>query len=471
MAIGDGKKVVIVGAGLAGSLMACYLADLGYEIHVYERRPDPRKKGYVGGRSINLALSARGIKGLAGAGLDKKVLAEAIPMRGRMVHPVSGPLAFQAYSKNRSDAINSISRGGLNLLLIEAAAKRPGVKFYFDQRCLDVGLDAPSVTFKDQRPAEEGGAGLTGRVEADLVIGADGAFSAVRARMQIQDRFEYSQSYLGHGYKELHIPARRGRSGPEFAMEPNALHIWPRGGSMMIALPNPDKSFTCTLFWPFEGPHGFGNLKTPEQVERFFKGNYPDFPALSPSFVQDYLTNPVSSLVTVRCAPWWTPGSKPRQITGGVGGTVLIGDAAHAIVPFFGQGMNCAFEDCTALAECLKRFGGDLTRALPQYGEDRTDNAEAIADMAITNFIEMRDKVASRAFRAKKKLEHALHAILPGHFVPLYNMVSFSTIPYAEARRRAQRQSQVIQAVAIWAGVVVGGLALGMLIGRLRAGG
>jgi kynurenine 3-monooxygenase len=481
MPFGDGKKALIVGAGLAGSLMACYLARQGYDVAVYERRPDPRRKGYAGGRSINLALSARGLKGLAGVGLDKVVLAESIPMRGRMVHStrvVRRPahpggtrveLAFQPYSKNRADAINSVSRARLNLILIEAAAAYPNVRFYFDQRCIDADLDAPAVVFKDGRPPEEGGAGLVARVEADLVVGADGAFSAVRGRMQVQDRFEYSQSYLGHGYKELHIPPRVGVGEPDFAMEPNALHIWPRGSSMMIALPNADRSFTCTLFWPFEGsPHSFAALRTAEQVERFFKAHYPDFPSLSPTYVEDYLRNPVSSLVTIRCWPWHFAGRQPRALPGGIGGTVLLGDAAHAIVPFFGQGMNAAFEDCVALAECLDEHAGDLTRALPQFEAMRKEHADAIADMALENFVEMRDRVASTWFLYQKRLGHLMHALFPRAWVPLYNMISFTTIPYADARRFAQRRAERVRTAALFAAVIVGGLLLGLLIGWLR---
>ncbi len=470
------KRVTIVGAGLAGSLLACYLAEMEYDVGVYERRPDPRRAGYGGGRSINLALSARGIKGLAGVGLADAVLKDAIPMRGRVMHSVAGETAFQAYSKDATDAINSISRGGLNLVLIEAAAKYPNVKFYFDHRCLDVDLDAPAVTFEHEM--EESTEGPQGkrrvqivRVESDLVIGADGAFSAVRGKMQKQDRHEYSQSYLEHGYKELHIPAQEAtkpgsheaRKDKEewrrrFAMEPNALHIWPRGGSMMIALPNPDGSFTCTLFWPFEGRHSFNALKTPEQVERFFNEQYPDAVPLMPTLVEDYLKNPTSSLVTVKCKPWQMGGK-----------VVLVGDAAHAIVPFFGQGMNAAFEDCLCLAECLKKHGGDLARALPEYEQLRKENADAIADMALENFIEMRDKVASRWFRLKKKLDHALHAVFPEAMTPLYNMVSFSTIPYAEAKRRAETRARLIRTILTWSAAIVGAVVLGVLVGRLRS--
>jgi kynurenine 3-monooxygenase len=425
---------------------------MGYRVAVYERRPDPRVAGAEGGRSINLALSARGIKGLAGVGLADAILQNAIPMRGRMLHSRSGSIAFQAYSKNRSDAINSVSRAGLNLALIEAAGAYPNVELQFDHRCLDVDLDAPAAIFEheiapgtpDSKPRTQ-----IVRVESDLVIGADGAFSAVRTKMQKTDCFQYEQSYLEHGYKELHIPAREASSDDRFAMEKNALHIWPRGGSMMIALPNADGSFTCTLFWPYEGRHSFAALKTPDQIERFFNEEYPDAVPLMPTLVEDYLRNPVGSLVTIKCRPWRYEGR-----------VVLLGDAAHAIVPFYGQGMNCAFEDCISLADCLRNHPEDPARALADFESDRKENADAIADMALDNFIEMRDKVASRVFRLKKRLEHLLHAIFPTAFTPLYNMVSFSTIPYAQARRQAQRQSMLIFTIGAW----IGAIALALLI-------
>lgn len=448
-----GTRITIIGAGPAGALMACYLGKMGYRVAVYERRPDPRTSGSERGRSINLALSARGIKGLAGVGLADIVLKDAIPMRGRMLHSRAGSIAFQPYSKNRSDAINSVSRSGLNLALIEAAGAYPNVELRFDHRCLDVDLDAPAAIFEHE--ISPGSADVKPRVqvvrvESGLIIGADGAFSAVRAKLQKTDRFQYEQSYLQHGYKELHIPAREGASPDDrFAMEKNALHIWPRGGSMMIALPNADGSFTCTLFWPYEGRHSFAALKTPDQIDRFFNEEYPDAVPLMPTLVEDYLRNPVGSLVTIKCQPWRHDGK-----------VALLGDAAHAIVPFYGQGMNCAFEDCIALADCLKNNPADLGRALAEFEADRKENADAIADMALDNFIEMRDKVASRAFRLKKRAEHLLHALFPAAFTPLYNMVSFSTIPYAQARRRAQRQSVLILTIGAW----IGAIALALLI-------
>ncbi len=415
--------ITIVGAGLAGALLACQLADAGLEVSLYEYRPDPRAKGFTGGRSINLALSTRGVHGLRRASLAERVLADAIPMPGRMIQSPAGALSSQPYSKDRREAINSVSRARLSLTLIEAAAARPNVRLCFDHRCMDVDLDAPAATF--ERPG-----GTRDRVESGAVIGCDGAFSAVRGAMQRLDRFEYSQSYLEHGYKELTIPPR---ADGGFAMEPNALHIWPRGGYMMIALPNADRSFTCTCFWPFAGRNSFGALRTPEEMSTFFRANFPDAVPLMPGLAREFLGNPTGSLVTVRCAPWHHRGR-----------VVLVGDAAHAIVPFYGQGMNAAFEDCAVLADCMKQHGSDRAAAFEAYFQQRKVNADAIADLAIENFVEMRDHVASAAFRLKKRGERVLHRFIPG-YTPLYNMVAFSLLPSAEARRRARRHARAIR--------------------------
>lgn len=442
MTTAPAQHVIIVGAGLAGALLACALGRQGFQVSVYERRGDPRVKGFVGGRSINLALSTRGLAALKELGLDEVVLADAVRMPGRMIHDRQGRTMFQPYSRDPRDAINSVSRGGLNLTLIRAAAECPGVSLHFSHRCIDIDPSEPSVSFHDETTNQPVTA--TG----DFIIGADGAFSAVRGWMQKSDRFDYSQSYLAHGYKELTIPPNpgAGREGG-FAMEPNALHIWPRGGSMMIALPNRDGSFTCTLFWPFEGEHGFSAIRSRAQVRPFFERHYPDAVPLMPTLDDDFERNPTSSLVTVRCSPWHL-GDR----------VVLVGDAAHAIVPFFGQGMNAAFEDCSLLVRLLREYPTDRAAAFERYFRERKPNADAIADLALENFIEMRDRTASRLFHARKKLEHALHGLFPGWYMPLYNMVSFTTIPYAQARDRARAQWRVI-------GMAGGVIGLGLLAG------
>ncbi len=508
MPAGDGKSVTIIGAGLAGSLLACYLAKLGFRVAVYERRADPRAAGYIGGRSINLALSARGLWGLAGIGLEKDVLSHAIPMKGRMMHPASlpaegGELPFQPYSHDSKDAINSISRGGLNLALIHAAAQHEGVSFHFDHRCLDIDTDACAATFQHEQSGVIGEGPIV-RVQSDLIVGADGAFSPVRGRLQKNDRFEYSQTYLSHGYKELHIPPASGgvvdgfasttsgsqhtqRGGAQsgsttapskwngYALDPNALHIWPRGSAMMIALPNPDKSFTCTLFWPFDGEHSFANLQTAAQVRAFFREQYPDAVPLMPTLEEDFLKNPTSSLVTVRCWPWVQNARSGKAV-------ILAGDAAHAIVPFFGQGMNAAFEDVRVLAECLEKHAGRgeswMQHAADDYQKLRKPNADAIARMALDNFIEMRDKVGSRAFLWKKKAEHFLHDLAPSTLMPKYHLVSFTTVPYAEALQRGARIDRVLRLCVLLIALLIAGTlaALGfptwaLLAGVLIAGG
>lgn len=475
MSIGQGKTVTIVGAGLAGSLLASSLAKMGFRVNVYERRGDPRRAGYSGGKSINLALSVRGLWGLEGVGLDKEMLKHALPMRGRMVHPTdtSAGLAFQPYSKNPEDAINSISRGGLNVALLDEAEKHDGVELFFNQRCLDVDLDHCRAVFQDESGGTDGQSGAIGTVESDLIIGTDGAFSAVRAKMMKTDRFEYSQTYLTHGYKELHIPPVPDGGGKfgGFALDPTALHIWPRGSAMMIALPNVDKSFTCTLFWPFTGEHSFDRLRTAQDIESHFKKWYPDAVPVMPTLVEDYQKNPSNSLVTVRCWPWVqhcrplvAQGASPGERGYGGRAVALMGDAAHAIVPFFGQGMNAAFEDVRVLCECLQRHAGRNERwlcdAMEEYQTLRKPNADAIARMAVDNFEEMRDKVGSKTFRARKKAEHVLHELFPGTLVPKYNLVSFSTVPYAEALRRGARIDRVLRVMILLGALLAAALVL-----------
>ncbi len=431
----------IIGAGLGGAVMANYLARAGYRVGVYEKRPDPRTGNVARGRSINLALSTRGIHALSEIGVLDEVMREAIPMHGRMIHDLSGRLTFQPYGKE-NQAINSVSRGGLNQILIEAAERYPNVSVHFNQRCEDVDLDCATVTIIHNETGERT------TVKGDVVIGADGAFSAVRAKMQRLDRFDYSQDYLEHGYKELTIPPAEGGG---WRMEKNALHIWPRRSYMMIALPNADGSYTVTCFWPFSGPNGFDNLKTEADVIRYFQAHFPDAVPLMPTLGRDYFENPTSSLVTVRCGPWHYKDK-----------VVLLGDAAHAVVPFYGQGMNAAFEDCTVLNECLMEDGSgggaskdsptsgpDWTGVFEEYYELRKENADALADLAIENFIEMRDRTGSRAFLIKKKAEKALHKLLPDWYLPLYSMVTFTRIPYAAAVRRARAQHRTLKRVAI----------------------
>ncbi|AEB46824.1 MULTISPECIES: FAD-dependent oxidoreductase [Micromonospora] len=438
-------EIAVVGAGLAGCLLACYLARRGHSVTLYERRPDPRVGTPERGRSINLALSERGLDALRRIGLDEQVMADALPMRGRMVHPVVGEPDFQSYSAEGDRAINSISRGALNNALLDAAAKLPQVRVAFDHRL--VGLDPATAQMTFETPQG------TVTANATVVLGADGAGSAVRGQLLEHGLLTESVDFLDYGYKELTIPPL----GGDFALDPGALHIWPRGTSMMIALPNPDRSFTCTLFWPNHGTASFSSLGSKAAIERYFAQHYPDLPPLAPNLVDDYQHNPVGVLGTVRCDPW--------QFDGRVG---LLGDAAHAIVPFYGQGANCAFEDVVELDTCLDECGDDWAAALPLYQQRRQDNAEAIAQMALANFVEMRDKVASPVYQTRKKVEHALERALPGRYVSQYELVSFTTVPYAQVRRRVRRQYQVLGAVAAGAAAVLAGAVLAL--GRRRRG-
>src|SRR5438093_5668129 len=432
-------KFVLIGSGLAGGLLAAYLGRRGYEVDLHERRADPREGNIVGGRSINLAISTRGIHALEQIGIAHEALRHAIPMRGRMIHDKSGALHFAPYDVDPKKCINSIGRAELNTTVIEAAQRYPNVRVHFNHKCTDVDLDEAAAHLETQ------GGQLT--VRGSAVIGVDGAFSAVRESMQMQiSGFEYDESYLAHGYKELTIPP-----GPDgsWLMEKNALHIWPRKSFMMIALPNPDGSFTCTLFWEFEGARSFATTKTDDDVRRFFGEEFPDAVPLMPTLLEDFKSNPTGSLVTVRCSPWYYRDQ-----------VCLLGDAAHAVVPFYGQGMNAAFEDCVVLDECLEGFPNNRERAFAEYFSRRKENADALAALAIGNFIEMRDKTASKTFRVKKKLDHALEAALPGIYLPLYTMVTFTRLPYAVAARRARVQDlsvyvSLIGIVAVLVGATV----------------
>ena len=438
------RKFVLIGSGLAGGLMAAYLGRRGYEVELYERRGDPREGNIVGGRSINLALSTRGIYALEQLDIANEVLRHAIPMRGRMIHDKSGGLHFSPYDRDPNKFINSIGRAALNTTVIEAAQRYPNVRVHFNHRCTEIDLEQaiahlerPSVetaVLATPKPSEPGLAAPTQKTvkaHGDAVIGVDGAFSAVRQSMQKQiSGFAYDESYLAHGYKELTIPPR---ADGLWQMEKNALHIWPRKSFMMIALPNPDGSFTCTLFWEFEGQRSFATTKTDDAIRRFFEDEFPDAVPLMPSLLDDFKTNPTGSLVTIRCAPWFFKDK-----------VCLIGDAAHAVVPFYGQGMNAAFEDCVVLDECLAEFPQDRQRAFAEYFQRRKANADALADLALENFIEMRDKTASRVFRAKKKLDHVLEGLLPGIYLPLYAMVTFTRLPYSRAAKRARFQDRIV---------------------------
>jgi len=423
------EEFSVIGGGLAGPLVAAYLGRRQRRVTLYEMRSDPRSGPPGGGRSINLALSLRGMTALGEVGVLDQVRETGIPMKGRMMHGVDRSLHFQPYGTKAEHVLYSVSRGRLNQLLIDAAAALPGVDVRFDHKCLDVDLDARSGRFATPQ----------GETAVDLgaVVGADGAFSRVRAALQRGDRFDFRQDYLEYGYKELEMPPRHG----DFALEPNALHIWPRRSFMLIALPNQDRTFTCTMFWPFEGPVSVASLSDGGRALEFFSRVFPDVPDHIPDLAAQFDRNPVGTLVTVRCRPWQV-GDR----------AVLVGDACHAVVPFYGQGMNAAFEDCTVLNACLGETP-DLASAFTRYEERRKRHVDALADLALHNFVEMRDHTGSRAFLLRKTTERWLARVFPRHYIPLYTMISFTRIPYADARRRARRQDRVAAVAA--AGVLL----------------
>ncbi len=421
------KEITIIGAGLVGSLLSIYLSKRGYSVSVYERRPDMRKTMISAGRSINLALSDRGIRALEEVGIMDDIRKIAIPMHGRQLHHVDGSSAFQAYGKE-GQYINSVSRGELNCRLMDLA-ERNNVTIHFEERCDHINFQTNEIQFTNTATQQQK------TVKQDLIFGSDGAFSAARLTHQLQhDRFQYQQYYIDFGYKELTIPA--GENG-SFLIEKNALHIWPRGNYMLIALPNTDGSFTCTLFFPFEGVPSFASLDTKEKAREFFNATFPDASALMPGLEEDFIKNATSSLVTVKCSPWVRNDR-----------FALIGDAAHAIVPFFGQGMNCGFEDCHVLNSLMDKYGEDWASILHEYQVLRKPDGDAIADLALNNFIEMRDKVADPVFLLQKKIEARFSSKYPEKWTPAYSLVTFSPdVRYSDALQRGTAQQAIMDEV------------------------
>jgi kynurenine 3-monooxygenase len=434
------SKVAIIGAGLAGSLLAIYLAKRGIEVDVYEARRDMRKEQVAAGRSINLALSDRGIAALREVGMDEYMLAEAIPMYGRMIHSIAGENKLLPYSGRKGEYINSVSRAGLNIALMNEAEKYPGVQFVFNERCVDFDCSSGEVVFESGRSRR-----------ADTVIAADGAGSAVRQAMETQlPGFEVSSVFLEHGYKELHIPPSSGRG---FQLEKNALHIWPRHQFMMIALPNFDGSFTCTLFLqlknspPYEGgvaaasadgvvlpaQPAFDQLIDSSALLEFFNREFPDAVPLMPTLTEDFFGNPTGQLGTVKCWPWNVGGK-----------ALLLGDSAHAVVPFYGQGMNCAFEDVRVLNSLIETHGADWETIYEEYGQSRKINTDAIADMAEENFYEMRDATTQPIFQRKREVETRLEQTYTDYFSK-YSMVTFrEDLPYSVAKELGNKQDNLL---------------------------
>ncbi len=422
------KSVNIIGAGLVGSLLSIYLSRRKYNVTIYERRPDMRKQTMSAGKSINLALSDRGWKGLEGVGIADEVRKIAIPMYGRYIHNRDGSTAFQPYGK-KDQAINSVSRAEINMKLMDLAEQEAGAKIFFEERLTNIDRASLEISLENEKTKK------ISKAKSDLLFGADGAFSATRLNLQLtSDRFEYQQHYISAGYKELIIPPGE---GGKFMIEKNALHIWPRGSFMMIALPNLDGNFTCTLFLPFEGEKSFEKLKTKEDVKKFFEEEFPDAVPLMPTLVEDFFRNPTSSLVTVKCYPW-TFDNK----------IALIGDAAHAIVPFFGQGMNAGFEDCVVLNSLIDKHKEEWTKIFPEYQYLRKPDGDAIADLAIGNFVEMRDKTADPKFLLQKKIEARFSEKHPDKWIPLYSMVTYSPhIRYSTALKAGEKQEALMKQI------------------------
>ncbi len=420
----ENKNISILGAGLVGALASIYFAKRGFKVDVFEKRPDFRITNSYGGRSINLALSDRGWLALEQVGIAENIKKISIPMYGRMVHYQDGQTQLQKYGLE-GQAIYSVSRGLLNTELITLADSNDLVKFHFNEKCEHIDLHTNELSFVNSTTNRNS------TINPDLVLGADGAFSVLRSAMQKTDRFDYHQWYLPHGYKELTIPAKNG----EYQLEPNALHIWPRGQFMLIALPNLDGSFTCTLFLPYEGTVSFANLHSTENIIQFFKDNFLDAFELMPQLLEEFEHNPVSSLVNISCYPWVHNRA------------FLIGDAAHSIVPFYGQGMNAGFEDCRILNDMMDNYNS-WEDILENFQKSRKPNADAIAELARRNFVEMSELVANKRFQLRKKIEGRMNTLYPDQWIPLYTMVTFSPhISYSQALHKGLKEDAIMEKI------------------------
>jgi len=419
------KKIAIVGAGLVGSLQALLMAKKGYNIQVLENREDKRKAEFLGGRSINLSMSDRGWRALDTAGVSDKIREFALPMYKRCMHDLEGNLTYQPYGLN-NEAIYSVSRGLLNQTLMNEADACDNIEYKFNLKCKDVDLRDNTLVMQN----------LDKQIETfkfDKMFACDGAFSAVRGRLQKTTGFNYQQKYLGHGYKELEIPAN---ADGTHKLESDCLHIWPRGEFMMIALPNIDGSFTLTLFMSLTGKESFESLDSNEKISAFFQEKFSDAVPLIPELIEDFNANPVGSLVTVKCDPWHYNDD-----------ILLLGDAAHAIVPFYGQGMNAGFQDCSVFQDMYEARNGNWDGLMKDFSDAHYKNGHAIADLALYNYIEMRDKTADPDFLLRKKIESKFSKLYPDRWLPLYSQVTFSQTPYAEAVENGNRQRDIMDEV------------------------
>lgn len=421
------KKAIIVGAGLVGSLWAVYMSKAGYKVNIYERRPDIRKAEISAGKSINLALSNRGWKALDAVGVGDEIRKIAIPMYGRIMHDLEGNLTYQPYGKE-GQAIFSISRGGVNAKMMDIAEEYGNADIRYNVECTSVDTKNGIVSLRDLNTGE------TFTDQADVIFAADGAFSAIRYKtFQRKDGFNFSQRYIADGYREILLPANADGS---YKLDKNALHIWPRGKFMLIALANEDGSFTCTLFMPHEGDeNAFDKLKSKEHVDKFFKATFPDFYEMMPDIADAWEDHPLSSLAIMRSYPWHFDK------------VALMGDAAHATVPFYGQGMNAGFEDCTVMWELMQKHNEDWSKVFAEYSLIRKPDGDALQDLSLDNYFVMRDYVADPAFLLQKKIEAKFSSLYPDKWLPLYSQVTFSEIRYSDAYQNGQRQDRIMKEV------------------------
>lgn len=421
------KEVTIVGAGLVGSLWAVYMSRAGYKVTIFELRDDIRKAEISAGKSINLALSHRGWKALDTVGVGDEIRKIAIPMSGRIMHSTDNQLTYQPYGKE-GEAIYSVSRGDINAKMMDIAEQQGKATIHYNHQCVKIDMEKGIAWFQNR---------LTGEMvekKSDLIFAADGAFSAVRYNgMQKTDRFNFSQNYIADGYREILLPANPDGT---YKMEKNALHIWPRGRFMLIALPNEDGSFTCTLFMPHEGgDNSFDKVNTPAEVDAFFKTTFPDFYQMMPEIADKWENHPLSSLAIMRCYPWHH------------GKTALMGDAAHATVPFYGQGMNAGFEDCTVMYELMQKHGENWEKVFEEYSLTRKPDGDALQDLSLYNYHVMRDYVADPLFLLRKKIEAKFSNLYPDKWMPLYSQVTFSHIRYSEALKKGEEQTKLMDEI------------------------
>lgn len=419
------STIIVIGAGLVGSLLSMFLAKKGYQVEVFERGADPRRSRQNFGRSINLTLCERGLKVLDRAGVGSPIRALAVPVYGRLIHDVQGKLTFQPYGNHR-EAIYSIGRNELNKVLLDFAEHHFRINFSFQQKCLDVDFTVPSVELKNQISGE------TTRHRAERIFGADGAYSAVRLQMQKKTRLNFSQQYWSQGYKELQVPPGH----KNWTSEKNVIHIWPRGNYMLLGFPNLDGSFTCSLHLPFEGPRSFESIKTEEDLHRLFNDSFPDAVSLMPRLVDDFFAHPANSMITIKCTPW----SYQEKVA-------LIGDSAHSIFPSYGQGANAGFEDCATLWDCMEKYGEDWRGVLSEFEKQRHPNTDAIADLCIEHFRELRDHVGTPTFLLKKEIERKINETYPEKYLDLYSMISFTQMPYTEALRVDREQRAIVEQI------------------------